>query len=385
MVQGKEKKPSKANRAGKEITLPKRIRERLQEINDNALFLIDAIGQPIFVKDSLHRYVLVNKAYTEVVGFSRKQLLGKTGSGLFSKSQLEEMFARDDEVLATGEAYIGEMPSRGAGDEMFISIIMTLFVDKNGHKYVVGTFRDITEHKRMQEIEKEAAVALALAKTERRKAAELKKLNRSLEYEIKERKQIEAELKRYQEHLEELVNERTRELEDANQKLQKLATTDPLTGAYNRRFFLEAGEREMAISYRTGRPFSLVMFDLDHFKLVNDQYGHQVGDQVLKSIVEKIKVNIRLGDILGRLGGEEFYILLPDTPVHTALEAAERFRELIEKPELLRDGEPNISITASFGVCQFIQGERDFEDCLQRADVALYKAKELGRNRVEKV
>jgi diguanylate cyclase (GGDEF)-like protein/PAS domain S-box-containing protein len=164
-------------------------------------------------------------------------------------------------------------------------------------------------------------------------------------------------------------------------EMQHMAITDPLTGVYNRRGLFEAGEREIQRAIRTDRPLSGIMIDIDHFKKVNDTYSHAVGDQVLQGMIELCKKQLRSTDILGRYGGEEFAILLPETDCQIAYRIAERIRQSIaETPIRTKEGE--ISITISMGITCTREGISDVGIFLDRADTAMYTAKTLGRNRV---
>jgi diguanylate cyclase (GGDEF)-like protein/hemerythrin-like metal-binding protein len=160
--------------------------------------------------------------------------------------------------------------------------------------------------------------------------------------------------------------------------LEQLASTDLLTSAWNRRHFDQVMEGEIHRSSRYGHPMTLILLDIDHFKRVNDTFGHAVGDQVIREVANRIRSAIRLSDSLTRWGGEEFIILMPNTGLSSAAMLAERIRESVG----LRDFEGIGPITASLGVAEFIPSEpRDA--WLDRADRAMYRAKELGRNRIE--
>jgi len=164
-------------------------------------------------------------------------------------------------------------------------------------------------------------------------------------------------------------------------KLRELATTDSLTGLYNRRRFMELSEREFARSLRYSRQLSMLMLDIDHFKRVNDEHGHDVGDTVLRSLSEISIMALRNADILGRLGGEEFGVLLPETDSQAAHDVAERLRLSIERSSIdTPDG--SLNITVSIGVAVLDSEVGSVEKLLKRADVALYEAKQAGRNRV---
>jgi len=164
--------------------------------------------------------------------------------------------------------------------------------------------------------------------------------------------------------------------------LKRLATTDPLTGAHNRRHFLNLGEEEIKRSKRYKHPTSVIMMDLDHFKSVNDTYGHGAGDQSLTALVEFSKSSLRDSDIFGRLGGEEFGIVLPETDLETAIEVANRQRIGVQNLKVNTD-KGVVNFTISIGVTTMTDEDASIETLLQRADDALYKAKGNGRNRVE--
>ena len=164
-------------------------------------------------------------------------------------------------------------------------------------------------------------------------------------------------------------------------ELRLLATLDGLTGAMRRSSFLATAERDMVLAAKRGSPLSCLMIDADNFKSLNDQFGHAVGDEALVAIARAISDQLRRGDSLGRMGGEEFCVSLPGTELSGALSVAERMREAIAAIRLQTDtGE--VSITASFGAAALLSSDSSPSDLIHRADVALYEAKNSGRNRV---
>ena len=170
----------------------------------------------------------------------------------------------------------------------------------------------------------------------------------------------------------------------AEQAATKLAVTDPLTGTFNRRTFLDLAEKEIARARRSQAPLSLVMFDLDHFKKVNDRYGHVAGDYVLKRFVEVTQLCLRQEDLLVRYGGEEFCLLLPDTDVGDAVALAERIRAATEYSMFIFDegqSEQRIHVTVSGGVAK-LGADARIDTLVARADEALYAAKNAGRNQI---
>ncbi len=164
-------------------------------------------------------------------------------------------------------------------------------------------------------------------------------------------------------------------------ELRLLASTDSLTGALNRRHFMELGEREIHRASRYCRPLSVIMFDIDRFKSVNDTYGHLVGDHVLTEFTALCRQVLRQEDILGRYGGEEFAVVLPETKKSEAFELAERLRQLAAET-VIEVADSKLNFTLSAGVAAFQLGYETFDDTLHRADQALYEAKRNGRNRV---
>lgn len=164
-------------------------------------------------------------------------------------------------------------------------------------------------------------------------------------------------------------------------ELQRQALTDPLTGLSNRRHYEMLFKREHDRCRRHGSVLTLGMIDLDHFKRINDNYGHDVGDQVLRFVAEVMQRPLRHSDILGRFGGEEFILILPDTSLTQAETIAERMRQALEDDALIQ-GETLIKVTATFGLTQVRAEDSDIQDCVRRADEALYEGKRSGRNKV---
>lgn len=165
-------------------------------------------------------------------------------------------------------------------------------------------------------------------------------------------------------------------------ELQRLATTDMLTGIANRRAFLETAESAYAHSRRSGEPLTLLMLDLDHFKSINDRFGHLEGDRALVAFAQAVKSQLRASDAVGRLGGEEFGVLLPLTTLAEGLEAAARILHSVRALELTDDTGQAYRITTSLGVGAFRQSDRSLRDMLDRADQALYLAKRRGRDQI---
>ncbi|WP_240224463.1 GGDEF domain-containing protein [Rheinheimera hassiensis] len=193
---------------------------------------------------------------------------------------------------------------------------------------------------------------------------------RDMEAKIVELMRAEHELAASNQRLEAEVKKRTAQLE-------KMATTDELTELLNRREIMRLLELEIARADRQGTALSIMMLDLDHFKAVNDNYGHQAGDRALKNAAENFKQQLRKTDFIGRIGGEEFLVLLPDTDISSAYGLGNRIRQALQRQTTDNSAIP--SCTTSIGVTQYSAGD-DLHSLVQRADETLYQAKSNGRN-----
>jgi diguanylate cyclase (GGDEF)-like protein len=171
-------------------------------------------------------------------------------------------------------------------------------------------------------------------------------------------------------------------------QVEQVSVTDDLTGLFNRRGFFQLGEREFERSLRFARPLAALMFDIDHFKGVNDTYGHPVGDRVLRALADCFRLNKRGIDVEGRYGGEEFVLLLPETLLPGASHIAERIRQAIADLSIpvcranVNQSPVDLRITVSVGVAQMAPDVPNLDALIERADQALYRAKDMGRNRI---
>jgi len=179
------------------------------------------------------------------------------------------------------------------------------------------------------------------------------------------------------------IHQKNQELTEAYRQLEITARTDPLTKLFNRREIMERLDQEKLRVERSHRSFSIALGDIDNFKSVNDRFGHDCGDAVLKKVSELIQSTVRRQDSAGRWGGEEFILLFPETGLDGARIVAEKLRSRLEDTLVNHNG-IEMRVTMTFGVCQFVPGS-DLEACLKMADEALYRGKESGRNRVELV
>ncbi|WP_439817197.1 GGDEF domain-containing protein [Zavarzinia sp. CC-PAN008] len=254
-------------------------------------------------------------------------------------SQSYSLFEAEERILAEAEAMIERLERVQGGVRAFSDAFRQSFREQQ---------RLIRLSDRMQRDLQVANRRLA------EQAHDLRVLNTKLECEIEQRGELEAELRRQ-------------------------ASIDVLTGALTRRRLLELAAHELRRSARTGRPLGLLLLDVDHFKAVNDRFGHAAGDAALQHLTRVCQAGLRDGDVFGRMGGEEFAVLLPETGMEQALEIAERLRRTAEVEPLVRDGHA-IELTLSIGVTVAESGETMLDQALSRADEALYRAKSDGRN-----
>ncbi|MBI9084360.1 MAG: GGDEF domain-containing protein [Desulfobacterales bacterium] len=178
------------------------------------------------------------------------------------------------------------------------------------------------------------------------------------------------------------LTEEVARLRQRCRELEEMCQTDALTGFYNYRFLMDTLEREMERTRRTGLPTGLIMLDLDHFKRINDTYGHETGNDVLVHVAEQLKISIRRIDLPCRYGGEEFLVILPATRLQAALMTAERIRrDLHGAPAVV--GDTRIQVTASFGVDAYgVEDALTGHELIQRVDRLVFNAKSDGRNRI---
>jgi len=166
-------------------------------------------------------------------------------------------------------------------------------------------------------------------------------------------------------------------------EFRQLSITDPLTKIYNRRFFDEIATKEFERARRSGSPLTIVLFDIDHFKQVNDTFGHLTGDQVLINLANLCKANLRSMDIFARYGGEEFIILMPDADHKSAHQSIDRLRTTVAETHLATYENAPVSVTLSAGIATWKGNDPSkIRDLLKRADQALYRSKQNGRNRI---
>ena len=244
-----------------------------------------------------------------------------------------------------------QMPSAQDIPVIFLSALGE--VDDKVRGFQAGGVDYITKPYQQQEVLARVAIHLRL----RRLQQQLQRKNDQLEREIEERQRAEA-------------------------ALQRLATTDPLTNIFNRRYFFDIAAEELERSLRYHHAMALVIFDIDHFKKINDQHGHRVGDQTLEMLARVCRDNLRRVDILARYGGEEFVVLLPETGRDEALVVAERLRRVAAEMRVpIPGGEVRLTISLGLALCCQVEPV-ELDQLIELADRAMYQAKNSGRNRV---
>lgn len=171
-------------------------------------------------------------------------------------------------------------------------------------------------------------------------------------------------------------------LNEAREKMEMLAITDSLTGLANRRHLMQRFDEEFQRARRLGKELGCILMDIDYFKSINDQYGHLVGDDVLRAISAILSESMRSYDVVGRFGGEEFLIVLPDTDFDATKGFAERMRSLVKEKIKMREDIPNVQVSISLGVASLSDDVASIDDMMRKADDGLYRAKNAGRDRV---
>ncbi len=264
-----------------------------------------------------------------------------------------------------------------------ISILFGLFMWAFD-RFLAGPLKELMSQVDDIQLGQNAGKRFILSITDKNELYQLKEhMNTMLSAIEQDRERLLEDEKAKRDWLEEAVEKRTEELLKANEKLKDLAAKDVLTGALNRGSFFDSAQHMLDLSHRQKTTASFVMMDLDHFKKVNDTYGHFIGDKVLVHFTHTIKTLLRKSDLLGRIGGEEFAIFLPDTGSDGTYQLAEKLRKTIAGSTLEIDGK-TVTYTVSMGVVSTEPEDTSITELFKRADLKLYEAKENGRNRVER-
>jgi len=327
--------------SNRDITNRKQVEQELKTQRDFATQLINTMGQGLTVTNADGLFEFVNPAYARLFGYEAADLIGKR--------PVDVTLPEDCEVLAEQKSL------RQSGISSTYESRLRRTDGSVAHVLITGVPR---------ESQGEYAGAIAVIT------------------DLTEQKQAEDELRRAKEELE-LLNQK---LEQALVREKQLSRTDALTGINNRGFLFELAEKKFNVALRYGLPFSVIIFDIDHFKLVNDTFGHAVGDMALRRIAQAVCEQIRSADIIGRYGGDEFVVLLPQSNEQEAARLANRIHACVADINLeIENGA--LSFTVSLGIAQTLhtvaqdQAPDTLEALFLRADQALYAAKEAGRNR----
>ncbi len=361
------------------VTLERQVVEQTDELRstrDRLEAMISALPDLMFRVDREGRILEYYSAASDYLYVTPDIFLGKTVREVIPEEAAEVVMDAIAEAARLGRhqgaTYALPIPQGLSWFELSIAAMGG--PDRPGGDFVMLA-REITGRKAA-----EARIQALNAELETRVAQR----TATLQAEVAERRRVAEALhaseQRYRElnaELERKVGERTVELRDLILELNRLATTDSLTGAWNRRYFEQAAALEIARTDRYGGPLALLMLDIDHFKLLNDTHGHPVGDKVLVELSQRVRPRLRATDLLARWGGEEFVVLLPHCGREAAVKLAKNLCHLIASEPFPPAG----PLTASFGVAEFQAGET-LDTWLKRVDDALYAAKSGGRNQV---
>jgi diguanylate cyclase (GGDEF)-like protein/PAS domain S-box-containing protein len=327
------------------ITERKKAQVALQASEEQYRFLAENTADTVWRLDNRMCFTFVNGAYILSTGFSREEILGRSVMEFFTpegRAIVTDMMQKrkDNEAAGVTNASLRfEVPHvRKSGEPFWVEINSNPIYDADGVIVAFnGIARDVHERKQYQK--------------------KLEDTNRLLKEQLQENVALHA-----------MLTEQT--------------LRDPLTGLHNRRYLEETLPRELSRAKRVGYPMALIMVDLDHFKRVNDTYGHPTGDAVLKAMASILLHGAREGDIICRYGGEEFLVALPNMTIESALERAKTWQSALSSTSI-RHGAFSIKTTLSAGISAFPNNGADVDTLLRLADEALYRAKANGRDRVE--
>ncbi len=406
--------------------------------------VLDHLGAYVFTKDRLGKYTFANASVCQLFGATLEQVVGRDDNHFFDLTISNELYVNDRRVLEHGEVIAREEVNfvRPSGEKRIYWTVKTPIHDEAGQIVgICGISTDITERKQLEkDLQRQQGLLDAIInnvdahvyiKSQERRFLYVNKPtagliglppeqiigrldNEVLPQEVADhfwaldRKVFESGVKQTGEESfygadgaashywtvkvpvalpdqpPALIGFSTdiTELHELKEELQRQVNLDPLTGVGNRRSFFIEGGKEFAKGNRHGAPLSVLMLDIDHFKRVNDCHGHHVGDVVLKEIAARCLQCLRLYDVLGRIGGEEFAILLPNTDRAAAALTAERLCAALRAIEIEGEGQTTIRPTASIGVATIAPADQSFDCLLARADAAMYAAKQGGRDQV---
>jgi diguanylate cyclase (GGDEF)-like protein/PAS domain S-box-containing protein len=406
--------------------------------------LLDNIGACAFVKDLAGKYIYVNADVAELFQIPTQDIVGKDDSHFFDLEISDELRQNDLYVISNKTSIESEEKNviKSTGQELIYKTIKNpMFDNENNVIGLCGISTDITLQKKLEVENLEQKYLLDVILNNVDAYIYMKDSDRNFRYvnskvaelfglavkDIIGKRDIDVIPQEYADHFWQAdklvfesddkitINETLKgadnkihhylstkvpcnfrgdnktligfstdvtELYQLKEKFKQLANTDELTGLYNRRYFFDNAKREFNRAIRHQRGLAVISIDVDHFKAVNDQYGHPIGDQVLIKIAQLITPTIRAEDIFARIGGEEFSILLSDTSKQQCHNAAERLRNLLDTSPISLDKNIQLSIKISVGVSLIKETDNSFQDLYSRSDIALYKAKAIGRNKV---
>jgi diguanylate cyclase len=264
-----------------------------------------------------------------------------------------------------------------------LSILFWLFVWALD-RYLAKPLKELMSQVDEVQLSQNTSKRIKLSNIDNNELSQLQEhINKMLSAIQADREQLLEDEQTTRSRLENAVAKRTEALEILNEKLKELATRDSLTGTLNRGSFFDMAQHLLVLSQRQNSPASFVLMDLDHFKQINDNYGHFIGDKVLIHFTHTIQNFLRKSDLLGRVGGEEFALFLSDTSENDAFQLAEKIRKAVGQSTLQIDGE-TVSYTVSLGLSSSEPYDQSIDELFKRADLKLYGAKDKGRDRVEK-
>jgi diguanylate cyclase (GGDEF)-like protein/PAS domain S-box-containing protein len=293
----------------------------------------------IMITDRSGRIVWVNPATCRITGYSREELLGQHTRILKSGEHDDEFYRDLWETVTGGETWSGTIVNRRKDGTHYHEeqTIAPVSGDEGQISHFVAIKQDVTEQRRTQEALEQAHAELAA---------------------------------------------RMSEIETLNLRLRDQALRDPLTGLHNRRYLEEVAPQEVARVVRAGRSLAVVALDVDHFKKVNDTHGHAAGDELLLRLADVLRQSLRSSDLVCRVGGEEFLVVLPGAPARAVKSRAERWRTAFAAAEVTSPAGAPVRSTVSIGAALLRPDEKSLEAAWRRADHALYEAKRQGRDRL---
>jgi diguanylate cyclase (GGDEF)-like protein/PAS domain S-box-containing protein len=419
----------------------KRVQQALSESEALLRTLFDSVQDGIILAEAhSQRFRMVNAAICRMLGYSRDEVLKLGVKGIHPEESLPHVL-RQFERLARGEIGVApDLPMKRKDGSVFYADVNTGPMMLNGVACIVGVFRDVTERQQAQQALAESEVLLRtifdtvqegiiLADAQTRRFRMVNdSICRMLGYSREELLELGMEDIHPEEEVANVISQTERQIKgeislapdlpvkrkdgtifyaDINatpmkvkgvlyllgvfrditerrraEQAEERASRDGLTGLYNHRTFYALLKDEIVRTQRFSRPVSLLMLDIDHFKRVNDTYGHQAGDAILKGLSDLLLKQARAVDRMCRYGGEEFTVILPETDANEAAQIGERLRAAVERQPFDIGGGRTISIAISIGVATYPQQVDSLEALVKAADVALYAAKQGGRNRV---